>query len=311
MVQARNDFVIRKWTFFIVLITLFLAGCSTQGKENEPVILPHIHGIGYTSDGQQIYIPAHDGLKMFSQGTWDEVPGDKHDYMGFAMVDGGFYSSGHPSLDSDLKNPLGIVKSTDEGQTLEHLDLYGEIDFHLLSASYMSNSIYVFNPEPNVRLETIGLYYTQDEAENWMQSEMNGLTEEPIALAVHPSDDAIVAVGTEEALYVSSDYGNQFEKIADIPVTAISYSLDGQLYVGSYQEDEGVIFKMLSGNALEEELNIPDLIEEAPSYIAISPIDAKELVFTTFSRDVYLSKDQGATWMKIANQGQPLNHPSE
>lgn len=308
MFEMRNNSVVSKWALLVVLIAVFLTGCSTQGKESEPVTLTHIHGIGYTSDGQHIYIPAHDGLKKFSQGTWDEVPGDKHDYMGFTMVDDGFYSSGHPALDSDLKNPLGLVKSTDDGQSLEHLDLYGEIDFHLLSASYTSHAIYAFNPEPNARLETVGLYYTQDAAENWQQSEMNGLTEEPIAVAVHPSDDAIVAVGTEEALYVSTDYGNRFEKIADIPVTAIAYSLAGQLYVGSYQ-DKGVMFKMVSENTLKE-LSLPELIDDAPSYVAISPVDEQELVFATFSRDVYFSNDQGDTWTKIANQGEALDHPS-
>ncbi|OUS75759.1 hypothetical protein B1748_15125 [Paenibacillus sp. MY03] len=305
MFQSRDKFVKRKRSFLVVLIAIFLTGCSMQGKESDPVILTHIHGLGYSSDGQHIYIPAHDGLRKFSQGKWGEISGYKHDYMGFSMVDGGFYSSGHPSLDSDLKNPLGIVKSADSGKSLEHLDLYGQIDFHLLSASYMGQTIYAFNPEPNARLKKVGLYYTLDETKNWQQSEMNGVTEEVVAMSAHPYEDAVVAVGTEKALYVSTDYGNRFEKLADIPVTAVAYSLEGQLYVGGYQ-DKGVMFKMGAENTLNQ-LTLPELIDDAPSYIAINPVDERELVFTTVNKDVYLSNDQGVTWIKIADQGEALD----
>ncbi|MBJ6362592.1 F510_1955 family glycosylhydrolase [Paenibacillus sp. GCM10012307] len=309
MFELKFGSIKRKWPLLIILITVFLAGCSAQGKKSEPVILTHIHGLGYTSDGQRLYIPAHDGLKKFSEGSWGEAPGGKHDYMGFAMTDGGFYSSGHPAMGSSLKNPLGIVKSTDEGKSLEHLDLYGGIDFHLLSASYASHTIYVFNPEPNERLDTVGLYYTQDEAKSWHKSEMKGLTEEPRALAVHPTDDAIVAVGTEKGLYLSTDYGNQFKKIDDFQVTAVAYSPEGQLYAGGYQE-KGVMFKLNSESALEQ-INVPDLIDDAPSYIAINPVVKQEFVFSTFNKDIYLSADQGETWTKIVNQGEALANLNE
>lgn len=89
-----------------------------------------------------------------------------------------------------------------------------EVDFHLMSTSYKTHSIYVFNPEPNSKLNTIGLYFTNDEANTWTKSEMVGVNEEPTALAVHPTDDSILAVGTKNALYISNNAGNQFDEIA-------------------------------------------------------------------------------------------------
>ncbi|MBN2981809.1 hypothetical protein [Cohnella algarum] len=93
--------------------------------------------------------------------------------MGFSMVDDGFYSSGHPARGSKKKNPFGIVKSTDEGRSLETLTLYGEVDFHGMSVGYKSHTIYIFNLEPNSAIETTGLNYSTDEAKSWTMSEMN------------------------------------------------------------------------------------------------------------------------------------------
>ena len=52
-------------------------------------------------------------------------------------------------LKSNLKNPLGIMKSTDQGNTLEKIKFYGEIDFHYLAASYYNHTLYVYNEHPN------------------------------------------------------------------------------------------------------------------------------------------------------------------
>ncbi|MGG3987015.1 hypothetical protein [Bacillus smithii] len=95
-----------------IIPSLFLLLVMTACGNNQ-INLEHIHGLGYTSDGKQILIPAHNGLVSYSEGQWKSVNAPKHDYMGFQIVDNGFYSSGHPAPDSGLKNPMGIVKSTD------------------------------------------------------------------------------------------------------------------------------------------------------------------------------------------------------
>jgi hypothetical protein len=106
---------------------------DNQEDENitfEDSSLTHVHGLGYSTNGSFIMIPAHDGLKVFKEGKWGSLTGDKHDYMGFSVVNKGFYSSGYPAEGSSLKNPFGIVMSEDNGKSLNILDLHGEIDFH-------------------------------------------------------------------------------------------------------------------------------------------------------------------------------------
>ncbi|MED4599693.1 glycosyl hydrolase [Paenibacillus validus] len=295
-----------RWAWVASLIAVIISGVlSLQGTASKTITLTHVHGLGYSGDGQRILIPSHLGLKVYSQGKWSDGQGEKHDYMGFTTVDNGFYSSGHPAQGSNKRNPFGIVKSSDEGKSFEILDLYGEIDFHLMSASYKTHTIYAVNPEPNSRLTTTGLYYSKDDAKTWNKSEMTGIDvelSELTSLAVHPSDDSIVAVGTTKALYVSKDSGNQFEKIADLQVTSLTFGMEGNIIVGSYKQ-KGVIYQMDLQQKQLVEVNIPDLVEDAASYIAQNPTNTKELVFATFNLDVYISLDEGMNWRKIADKG--------
>ena len=290
-----------KWAWIASLLAVIITSVmSLQGTKS--VMLTHIHGLGYSGDGQQIIIPSHYGLKFYSEGTWSAGKGDKHDYMGFTSVDNGFYSSGHPEQGSNKKNPFGLVKSTDDGLSLDFLDLYGEIDFHLMSASYNTHTVYVFNPEPNSQMNTAGLYYTKDEATTWLKSEMAGLNEAPTALAVHPTNDSVIAVGTKDALYISNDSGNQFEKIADLLVTSLSISSEGALFVGSFN-GKSAVHRVNIEKKEWKEISLPDLGEDTISYIALNPVDMSELVFSTFKMNVYISKNQGMNWKEIVIQG--------
>lgn len=66
------------------------------------VELEHIHGMGYSSDGDKLYFASHDGLRVYVQGQWIQPEGEKHDYMVFSMADDRIYSSSHPSPGSNL-----------------------------------------------------------------------------------------------------------------------------------------------------------------------------------------------------------------
>jgi len=270
--------------------------------------LEHIHGLGYSTDGKQMIIPAHDGLKTYSEGHWGSAEGEKHDYMGFSSVDDGFYSSGHPASGSDKKNPFGIVKSTDEGKTFETLDLYEEIDFHMMGVGYKSHAIYVINPQPNSRMDYTGLYYSTDETKKWTKSAMKGISEEPTALAVHPSNETVLAIGTQSGVYLSKDYGQNFEKVfSKGQATSLYFKTNGTLFVGGYDK-QAYLVELNVENNLSEEINIPDIKEEdAIAYISGNPVNGKEMAFATFKKDVYVSYDKATQWIKVADQGKGID----
>ncbi len=59
--------------------------------------------------------------------------------MGFAITGPGtFLGSGHPDpREEDVRPPLlGLIESTDRGQSWERLSLHGEADFHALQAAH-------------------------------------------------------------------------------------------------------------------------------------------------------------------------------
>jgi phosphoribosyl-AMP cyclohydrolase len=286
---------------------LFLLG-NLGGGENahEDVYIEHVHGLGYSPDGKQILIPSHHGIAMYENGAWRMQEGDKHDYMGYSIVDNGFYSSGHPEKGTGYKNPFGLIKGTLEKEKIETLSLYGEVDFHVMSASYTTHTVYVLNEAPNSEMKERGIYFTKDDGGTWSKSKMNGLEEEVLSLAVHPTNDAILAVGTPTGLYLSNNYGDTFEKvISDAQITAINFDQVGSLYVGGYDSQPWLI-EMEVEKGSKKDITIPSMTEDAVSYVAKNPT-ADDIVITTYKKDVYISSDKGEKWNKIADQGKVLN----
>lgn len=279
---------------------------SDSTSEGE-VTLTHVHGLGYSPDGKMVMIPAHDGLKLYSDGgTWSDGPGEKHDYMGFTTVSDGFYSSGHPAQDSRKKNPFGIIKSTDGGESFKTLALYGKIDFHLMNASFNKHTIYVVNPQSNSEMKGTGLFYSNDGAKTWTKIKMDGFNDEPTALAVHPDNDNIVALGSQQGLYISKDYGERFEKISDIQITSLYFNPQGHLIIGEYIQG-ATLTKLNIDSGQRTDIPIPEMEQDAIMYFAQNPMDEKEWVFATYNKDLYLSNNQGDDWKQIAVQGKGVS----
>jgi hypothetical protein len=279
-------------------VFILLNACSNANK----ITLMHIHGLGYSNDGKQLFIPAHDGLVVYSAGKWNTIEGKKHDYMGFNIVDDGFYSSGHPAKDSGMKNPLGIVKSSDNGKTLQQLDLYGIEDFHNMAVGFKSHTVYVFNLKPNAKMDKSGLYYSTDDTKTWHKSAMRGIISEPFAMAAHSTESAILAIGTKEGIFLSNDYGNQFELLPlRTPSTALAFGTQGELFIGgpdSIVEKNGSNYIPYKIPTLDQE----DTVE----FIAQNPENLNEIVFTTFKKSVYKSSDKGVSWKEMIHFGEVI-----
>lgn len=302
-----------KWAsvaaFVVVIVSGVAIAANKQGQGvTEPVSMQevsidHAHGMSYSPDGNKLFFAVHDGLRVYENGQWILPSGEKHDYMGFSMVDDGFYSSGHPAPGSSKKNPFGVVKSMDEGKSFETLTLYGEIDFHGMSVGYKSHAIYVFNPSPNKEMREPGLHYSTDEAKTWTKSKVVGLEGQPAALAVHPTNQAIVAVGTDQGTFMSKDRGNQFEKIGPrMQTTALFFNVEGELYAGGLNPQPALARINLESNE-SQDINIPVMTEDAIAFIGQSPVNNQEVSIMTFNNDVFISSDGGANWTTIVEKG--------
>jgi photosystem II stability/assembly factor-like uncharacterized protein len=297
-----------KWIWIVLLLGILIGGTILllNTEDDDQVYLHDVHGLAYSINGSSILIPSHYGIVSYADGKWMNPVWEEHDFMGFSKVDNGFYSSGHPAEGSSLKNPLGLVKSTDEGKTIEILTLHGEVDFHVMSASYESHTVYVWNDRPNSQIGEVGIFYTKDDGKTWTKGEGTGIEAVPINIAVHPTNDSIVAVGTETGLYLSKDYGNQFEKVvSDAHITSLHFNVTGDLYIGGY-DTKPWLQKMNVESKQTNELALPTLTEDAVAYIAENPKMEEEVTIATFKKDVYVSKDSGQTWTQIAKEGNGL-----
>lgn len=283
----------------VVSIAIFGLLYLTRRGSSGTVQLTHIHGLSFSSDGSQLFVPAHDGLLVYENGRWlvPDVP--VHDYMGYSGVDDGFYSSGHPGPGSTLINPLGLVRSTDGGETLQTLAFAGESDFHLMNAGYESHAVYVINPVQNSQLSA-GMSYTLDDAQTWEQSAGRGIQGRPVQLALHPTEPGMVAVAAEGGLFLSDDYGDTFSQVGDtVPVTAAAFDPNGEWLFFGYQN----VFSYNLSDGQFVPLETPAISEEdAFGYIALNPV-SEQIALATFGRDIYLSQDGGQSWRPIAEQG--------
>jgi hypothetical protein len=285
------------------------AGTKEPSSNGEAVTFKHMHGMGYTPDGEEIYVPAHDGFIIYRDGAWVIPDRPKHDYMGFSATDFGFYSSGHPEPGSNLKNPFGVIKSTYADEDFEKLDLYGKVDFHGMAAGFKSHAIYVLNAEKNSSMDGTGLFYTLDEAKTWEKAEVNGLEGQTASIAAHPTEAGTVAMGTNTGLFLSKDSGNAFTTIIEnSPTTAIHFTNNGNLIAGTVTNESNYKAKLFTINLEtkeKEEIMLPDLPEkDAISYIAVNPKEEQEIVFATYKNNMFISNDNGQSWNQIVTDGQ-------
>lgn len=277
------------------------------GGARAAVSLTHVHGLAWSADGARLYIPSHHGLAVYEAGRWSKAPGPEHDYMGFSATRERFYSSGHPAHGSGLVNPFGLIRSDDGGKTWKKLGLEGESDFHVLGTGFASNVVYVYNHGPNSRMKSAGLHYTANDGLMWKQVAGRGLEGEPFSLAVHPVDPKVVAVATRAGLFLSTDAGESFRRLARGQTLGVFFDLDGKsLWHAGYAGTASLTRTQWQGGG-NAAVALPPLGDDAVAYIAQNPARHDEYAIATFKRSAFVSRDGGRTWEAIAKNGQGLD----
>lgn len=178
------------------LTALLLSGCASEAKAGVSLgDLEHIHSVA--TDGEDFFLASHHGLYLWAEDAW-QLQGDEFDVMGLAIDDGVLYASGHPGPDQEFPDPLGILVSTDAGQTWTPTVLTGEVDFHLLEAVGPSFVGVAANYGAAVA--------SRDAGQTWSTLNPPPLT----SLAVNPLNSNEILVASEGLLYLSTDMGTTF-----------------------------------------------------------------------------------------------------
>lgn len=266
-------------------------------------ILPmrHAHGLGYSADGARIMIPGHQGIMVYGGKRWSIAPGPARDYMGFAVTRRFIFSSGHFAPGGARGASLGLLRSRDGGRSWRSLGFETEAEFHLVAAGYESDALYVYSSAPNSRMPRAGLYRMLSGGRGWRSVAARGVRGELFRLAVHPSDEAMVAAVTSEGLFLSRSGGEEFEPlVAGAELRTAYFPLDGDsLWFGTFDGGPG-LFRMALGGGAREEIALPPLRLDAVAFIAQNPVRRAEFTIVTFERAVFVTPDRGGTWTRIA-----------
>lgn len=194
-------------------LLLVLAGCSAgqhpATEKTGPQVtqrgLPnsHVHGLSVNEETGKPLLATHDGLFDLSASPAVRI-GPGHDLMGFTAGPDQrtLYASGHPEKGSTLPDPLGLMRSTDNGATWEPLSRQGESDFHALTTT--RSGIIGFD----------GALRISADGKSWQKMAASFV---PAALAGSPGGDVVLAT-TAEGLQRSADGGRTWTLNRAAPV---------------------------------------------------------------------------------------------
>jgi hypothetical protein len=303
-------------------LLIIVSGCTNERQNEKPtktnvveegkfeivqakdINIEQIHGIGYPGNDQSLYIATNKGIKMYKESKWLETTTNQHNYSSFQAVENGYITSGRLKKGEEPSDSLGIVQSTNKGQSLEKLAFNKENHFYFMAASYFGNGIYVINQEENDQLK-LGVNYSTDDGKSWKASELKNFTADSLGMiAVHPKNEDIIAMSTMSGIHYSEDNGNMMKLITDkYMVTALTFSGDNLLY--SSVENEKIYLKKINPKSGERSpLSIPFLDYQNPiTFLAVNPNNDQQLAFTTYNNDLYESTDGGVNWKNLLKDG--------
>jgi len=161
-----------------VLMSLFSAP-SIHAQSFDSVT--HIHSVKVI--GKKILIGTHEGLFVYKgPNNMKPIGKERFDIMGLAISGKTMYASGHPGKGSKLPEPVGLLRSDDEGITWKKVSLQGEVDFHFLEAR--GSEIYGVDAQTNM------LLYSSNSGKVWRKVEPNQFSD--IAISGQKLGDSFV-----------------------------------------------------------------------------------------------------------------------
>jgi hypothetical protein len=217
----------------VALIAAFILRSSDDGARSADSGPVHVHGLGVNPSDGSLFIATHTGLYRTNEGESRAVRvGDSsQDTMGFTIIGPDrFLGSGHPDLRQDLPPLLGLIESTDAGESWESISLLGEADFHVLRSA--GERVYGYDATNDRLLASV------DEGRSWDELARPGPM---LDLAVHPSERNHLVASAQgplgPALFASRDGGKNWRPVGETlgllawpaPDRLYAVTLDGEV----------------------------------------------------------------------------------
>lgn len=212
----------------VVAVGLFawLVASSRDDRSSPDPGPIHVHALGVDPADGALFIATHTGLyRVAKQEEQARRVSDRHqDTMGFTVVGPNrFLGSGHPDLRDDLPPHLGLIESTDAGQSWESVSLLGEADFHALRLA--GRRVYGYDSS-NDRLLVSG-----DAGRTWDELQKPGPVVDLAVSPVNPSRIVLASAGgLEEGLFESRSGGRTWKRI-NTTIGLLAWPAQEQLYM--------------------------------------------------------------------------------
>lgn len=240
--------------------------------------LLHIHGLGLS--GGRLFIATHTGLFTVEQGTTKAVRygRSRQDVMGFSVLDDGrFLGSGHPAPGERLPPNLGLIRSSDAGQSWQPISLEGDADFHVLE----SQGTRVFGYDGS----GARLMVSSNRGRTWTQHGLPPL----LSLAIDPADPDHFLASTGQELLQSRTAGRSVNPVSlSQPLAGLlAWPRVKALYLA---DPAGTVLLSRDGGA--QWTRVGSLGLQASAFIA----DGGDLYAALVDGTVKRSRDGGRTW---------------
>jgi Sortilin, neurotensin receptor 3, len=244
----------------------------------------HVHGLGVNPADGALYIATHTGMyRVAADKRKAERVADRYqDTMGFTIVGPNrFLGSGHPDLnearEKNLPSLLGLIESTDSGESWQPISLLGEADFHVLR--FAGERVYGYDAS-NDRL-----LVSADRGRTWNEIERPGPL---VDLAVDPGDERRLVATTEEGLFASRDGGESWNRVGEA-VGLLAWPTRDRLYLVA---GGGQVFASRNGGRRLEHRG-----EIGGQPAALLAQTANELYVALHDGTIKRSSDAGASWV--------------
>ncbi|WP_328967506.1 F510_1955 family glycosylhydrolase [Streptomyces sp. NBC_00239] len=275
---------------------LLLTACSatdpqpaaTQAGAPDPGT-GHLHGLGVDPADGSLYAAGHLGVFRLGPTGAVRIADRYQDTMGFTVTGPRtFLGSGHPSpTDPTATSPhLGLIRSTDAGQTWTTVSAGGEADFHSLLQA--GENVYGLDSQ------TSQIWASKDAGATWERRAKIPSGD----LAAHPGAPQEVWAATRDGLLHSTDGGATFEPVPGAPALAaverpapdqlIALAADGKVLAGG------------DGTSWTERGRLPQGAQPA----VLTAASPTHLLAADTNDAVYESKDGGRTWTVVHRPGQ-------